>query len=178
MRTPAKAVVGRKACGIHPNARAVTPHGRRRRTKPFILAIRSVVAAPFEQDWEAVEVEFDAVAVVAPDGFLDQQEHVVPDFLVAVIERVALVGVETGKLLVSPPEARLEVSPVMSVVHPEREQYLPFLPPGFGDHHCPRIDALLDEMIEIGDRLASVHRPFLLLFGVAKLPSMVPTLVG
>ena len=40
--------------------------------------------APLERYGKAVEVELDAVTAVPSDGLPDQQEHVVPDFLVTV----------------------------------------------------------------------------------------------
>ena len=53
----------------------------------------------------------------------------------------------------------------MAVVHPEREQDLPFLPFCFSDHHRPGVNPLLGKVIQIGDPLPSVGWPFLLLFG-------------
>ena len=97
---------------------------RTRSTSEFIFGDALVGRAVFEERREAVEVEFEAVAVVAADGFVDQPERVVADLVAAEIQRafaVILLGSQPPIGMIRE-KLRAEEVVAVVVVHAEREQ--------------------------------------------------------
>jgi len=98
-----------------------------------------------EERGKAVEVEFDAVAVVPAHRLLDQTEHMLPHLAPA---EVQCPFAQTTIRVVGPEPSAEEVIAVV-VVHPECQERFPAAPAGVGQHHGVGVDPGVKELPEV-----------------------------
>ncbi len=98
--------------------------------------------AALEEIWESIEVELDAVAIVAPNGFLDQPKRVFAHFVVGEVHRSfasILFGTQSPFGVIHQ-ELRAEKVVAVIVVDPKREQRLETASLCLSEHDRVRID--------------------------------------
>ena len=103
----------------------------------------------FEEGRETVEVQFEAVAVVAPHGFFDQPEDVSPDLVAAEIQGPAA---QPAFRMINP-KLRGLLNHAMIVVHAKAQQRFTAAPLCLREHDRIRVDARIVERLEIGQEL-------------------------